>query len=236
MNKPNDLISGLPMFDKNEQFEPFEQFKQTPTVELILDNCIEAMKDMLDGSVDAIICDPPYGNGTEYASYDDTALNLQRLVNKFMPEALRVAGRVLVTCGVSNIYKYPEPNWILSWATPAGTGSSSWGFCCWQPILAYGQDPYLASGKGRRPDTIVFTGAAKQNGHPCPKPVTIMKWIIERCTLPGETVLDPFMGSGTTGVACIKTGRNFIGIEMDPGYFKIAQEQIAEAQTQPKLL
>ena len=48
-------------------------------------------------------------------------------------------------------------------------------------------------------------------------------------------ILDPFMGSGTTGVACVQTGRNFIGIEIDPGYFEIAQRRIAEAQMQPTL-
>jgi DNA modification methylase len=51
----------------------------------------------------------------------------------------------------------------------------------------------------------------------------------------GSTVLDPFMGSGTTGVACVQTGRNFIGIEIDPDYFAIAERRIAEAQLQPRL-
>ena len=49
------------------------------------------------------------------------------------------------------------------------------------------------------------------------------------------TILDPFMGSGTTGVACVQTGRNFIGIEIDPTYFAIAERRIKEAQAQPKL-
>ena len=52
----------------------------------------------------------------------------------------------------------------------------------------------------------------------------------------GCTVLDPFMGSGTTGVACVQTGRNFIGIEIDPTYYAIAEKRIAEAQMQPSLL
>ena len=54
-------------------------------------------------------------------------------------------------------------------------------------------------------------------------------WLIERATNPGDTVLDPFCGSGTTGVACVQTGRNFIGIELDPGYCDIARRRIAEA-------
>jgi len=62
-----------------------------------------------------------------------------------------------------------------------------------------------------------------------------MRWILERTTRPAETVLDPFMGSGTTGVACVQTGRNFIGIEIEPKYFEIAQRRIAEAEAQLRL-
>jgi len=72
--------------------------------------------------------------------------------------------------------------------------------------------------------------------HIAAKPVELMCELIERFTQPGDTILDPFMGSGTTGVACVKTGRNFIGIEIDKGYFDIAQKRIEEAQMQPALL
>jgi site-specific DNA-methyltransferase (adenine-specific) len=63
-----------------------------------------------------------------------------------------------------------------------------------------------------------------------------MEWLIENGTSEGDTVIDPFMGSGTTGVACVQTGRNFIGIELDAGYFAIAQERIAKAQAEPAQL
>ncbi len=68
--------------------------------------------------------------------------------------------------------------------------------------------------------------------HPCPKPIELYKWILEEVTNPGDTILDPFMGSGTTGVACHQTGRNFIGIEIDENYYNIACERIAKAQQQ----
>jgi site-specific DNA-methyltransferase (adenine-specific)/modification methylase len=71
--------------------------------------------------------------------------------------------------------------------------------------------------------------------HPTQKPVALMEWCIKRYTQPGATVFDPFMGSGTTGVACVRTGRNFIGCEIDPTYYAIAQRRIAEAQLQPPL-
>ena len=62
-----------------------------------------------------------------------------------------------------------------------------------------------------------------------------MRWAIENYTNEGDTILDPFMGSGTTGVACVQTGRNFIGVEIDPTYFAIAERRIAEAQMQLRL-
>lgn len=67
--------------------------------------------------------------------------------------------------------------------------------------------------------------------HPTQKPVALMEYLIRTYTNPGETVLDNTMGSGTTGVACVNTGRNFIGMEMDEGYFNIARQRIGEAQT-----
>lgn len=68
--------------------------------------------------------------------------------------------------------------------------------------------------------------------HPTQKPVGLMAHFIRLHTAPGDTVLDPFMGSGTTGVACMQEGRNFIGIELDAGYFAIAQRRIADAAAQ----
>ncbi|MFA5208629.1 MAG: DNA methyltransferase [Candidatus Paceibacterota bacterium] len=71
--------------------------------------------------------------------------------------------------------------------------------------------------------------------HPTQKPVDLCAYLIETYSNPGDTILDPFMGSGTTGVACAKTGHNFIGIEIDPGYFKIAEKRIYDAQQQMRL-
>lgn len=71
--------------------------------------------------------------------------------------------------------------------------------------------------------------------HPTQKPVALYAYLIRTYTNEDDTVLDITMGSGTTGVACVQTGRNFIGIEIDPTYFAIAEKRIAEAQMQPRL-
>jgi len=68
--------------------------------------------------------------------------------------------------------------------------------------------------------------------HPTEKPTSLIQVIIEYSTDEGDTILDPFMGSGTTGVACVQTNRNFIGIEIEPKYFEIAEKRIKEAQMQ----
>ena len=74
---------------------------------------------------------------------------------------------------------------------------------------------------------------AKANGHPTPKPVELIRRIVETTTNPGDVILDPFAGSGTTGVACVKTGREFILIEKDPKYVAMMERRIK--QTQPPL-
>jgi site-specific DNA-methyltransferase (adenine-specific) len=78
----------------------------------------------------------------------------------------------------------------------------------------------------RYPLTVVDFGYDKNKVHPTQKPVALMEYLIRTYTNPGDTVLDNCMGSGTTGVACVNTGRNFIGIEKDPAYFAIAKERI----------
>ena len=75
----------------------------------------------------------------------------------------------------------------------------------------------------------------ENTSHPTTKPIWIMKEFVTRSTNPDMTVLDCFMGSGTTGVACVQTGRNFIGCEIDPTYFAIAEKRIRDAQQQPNL-
>ncbi len=77
---------------------------------------------------------------------------------------------------------------------------------------------------------VIRATITKQQGvgdHPCPKPLSLFAELVNR--LKASLVLDPFMGSGTTGVACAMTGRNFIGCEIDPAYFAIAQRRIEAA-------
>jgi DNA modification methylase len=102
-----------------------------------------------------------------------------------------------------------------------------------QPILYYGKD--WRAGKGALPSGRQVTESAEKNGHPCPKPVGAWKWLVDKTAPAMGTVLDPFMGSGTTGVACANLGRSFIGIELERKYFDIACERIEAAHAQGRL-
>lgn len=81
----------------------------------------------------------------------------------------------------------------------------------------------------RYPVSVIYTNSQQTSGlsvHPTQKPVALLEWLIKTYTNPGDTVLDPTFGSCTTGVACARLGRNFIGIEKDPGYFRTGRERV----------
>ena len=200
-------------------------------------DCLEIMPTL--GKVDAVVTDPPYGLGNsatdknDYLSFGDDEFETEQLVKKVL-EAVP-SDRVIMTPGQKLMFRYPEPSAIGAFYYPAGTGSCSWGFVGWQPIFYYGKDPILADGKGRAMNSFSSTEQAEKNGHPCPKPIRSWQKLVKRVTRNADTVLDPFMGSGTTGVACAKLGRKFIGIELEPKYFDIACERIQKAYDQPDM-
>ena len=189
--------------------------------------------------VDAVITDPPYGvllggksNSLKdsYESFEDTPENVWSICVPIINSCRERFDRIALTPGVRNMFLYPKPNHVGSFFYPSGAGCNSWGFSCWQPIFFYGKDPY--GGKGSRPDSKESCETSEKNGHPCPKPIGQMKWLVNRASLVGETVFDPFMGSGTTGVAAVQMDRDFIGCEIEPKYFEIACRRIEDAQRQ----
>lgn len=198
------------------------------------------------GKVDAVVTDPPYGIGFEYLSYIDTKENLKPIVSEIVPSLIIFSDRVIITPGISNVQIYPLADWIGAWTWDTTATYGALGYSQWQPILFYGKD---VAGFGSvngvlKSDRINFSGGSAKinnnksdkNKHPCPKPLEFIVRLIARFSWGGETILDPFMGSGTTGVAAVRLGRKFIGIELDPAYFDIACRRISEALKQPDLL
>lgn len=184
---------------------------------------------------DSILTDAPYGVGLSYDVHDDTVEALDGIVDALTPVLLN-GGTHGVFPGVGNLHRWPQPTWTLCWMEPAGTRTGKWGFSTWQPVLAYGPDPYLATGRGRQPDSLRTTGTSATNlreregntAHPCPKPLTVMRWAIERITRPDAVVLDPFMGSGSTLVAAKSHGRVSIGVDVSEAYCEMAAKRLAQ--------
>ena len=173
----------------------------------------------------AVVTDPPYG--VNYAEWDRDIPE-----QTWLSHARRIARVTLFTPGNGSQYRYPPPDWTLAWARPGSVQrAAGGGFSHWEPILVYGRNPMPFDCKIFAADT-----GAGDVDHPCPKPVKVMRWLVAEATEPGETVVDPFMGSGTTGIACAQLGRRFIGIEIEPKYFEIALRRIEEAQRQGDLL
>lgn len=221
-------------------------------IQLIHGDCIDEMRN-IDGNV-FIISDPPYNQGYHYNSYHD------RMGKDEYASMLRVVfgGKKAV------VIHYPEEmmqifggglfdlRQVVSWVYPSNTAKQSrliaWFGC--SPDMKKIPQPYknpndkriekrIAEGKSARSYdwwniNQVKNVSKKDNPHPCPVPIELMEKIILSTTNEGDTVLDPFMGSGTTGIACKKHNRNFIGIELDKEYFDIATHRINCAQ--PPLL
>lgn len=193
---------------------------------------------MPTGSVDAVVTDPPYGialkehgrNGYDWRVIGDESQAVGQ-------EAISMCRDRNWPLAVFAHHRKPWPGeWrqFLVWDKGPAVGGGGDIATCWK----FTWDLVQVAGTGRLNgprDSAVLRYWATQRGyhyHPCQKPVALVAYLISKITQPGETVLDPFMGSGTTGVACVQTGRNFIGIEIDPTYFAIAERRIAEAQQQ----
>lgn len=198
---------------------------------LYLGDCLEILPTL--GKVDAVVTDPPYGVGIGYSEeWTDDELLLDNVVIPAIKLSITKAQRCALTPGNKYAWKYPKPDDFGSWFNPAGTGFSPWGFQLSHLIIYYGKCVNRNSGNS----TWGNFGGDKATEHPVCKPLQFGEWLVNKASLCTETVLDPFMGSGTTGVACVNLGRKFIGIEIEPKYFDIACKRISDAwASRPRL-
>ena len=193
-------------------------------IEIIQGDCLEVMKTFDDNQFDLVLTDPPYGLDIEYDTYIDTRANLGRLVRGAESEIKRVSNLSAVFCGVNNIGVYDLFEWVGCWFYGTTGNFGKFGYNSWQPFLLYGENNNRFG-----QDTIKYSKMEKRcDGHPCSKPVGLMVKLIERFTKIGDTVLDPFLGSGTTAVACERMGRNCVGIEISEEYCEIARKRVQE--------
>jgi site-specific DNA-methyltransferase (adenine-specific) len=100
----------------------------------------------------------------------------------------------------------------------------------WRPSLKSSNEGGYVQQFTNYPTTVLHFDKVPKAVHPTQKPVELLEYLVKTYTNPGEVVLDNCMGSGSTGVACVNTGRSFIGMELDEGYFEISKKRIQEAQ------
>jgi DNA modification methylase len=212
------------------------------TVELILGDCLEVMKGMDDKSVDAVITDPPYGVGRDkgFEGFGGFGTPIARTRYKgdwdkerpdkvYFDEMLRIGETALIFGGNYFADYLPVGNHWVVWDKKQTM--PTFGDCelVWTNVERNSVKWITREWNG-------LLGKEESREHATQKPLKIMRWLIANYTDTGDTIIDPFMGSGTTGVACIEYERNFVGIEIDPDYFAIAERRIKKAQMQPRLL
>jgi site-specific DNA-methyltransferase (adenine-specific) len=199
--------------------------------QVIQGDCLEVLKSLPDGYVDAVVTDPPYGIG--WKGHNVSTVKWNEIAGDSTEPNLRniLEMKCLVVAFGANCYPNQLPHrgrWL-----------------CWDKRVNENADRMLGSpfelawvnktSGFDRMYRIMHGGVVNADGHgikrvhPTQKPISLMTRILEDYTPEGCTILDPFCGSGTTGVACVKTGRKFIGIEIDPGYCEIARKRIADA-------
>jgi predicted RNA methylase len=209
-------------------------------VTLYLGDCREILPTL--SKVDAVVMDPPYGvrwkRGVNHARSSkahngiegDADTSARDTVLEMLPVPAVVFG--------SFYAPYPlRTKQVLVWHKPPDSGlvGSVTGFRRdAEPIFLVGDWPQRTVEHSSVLRTLRGqAGITTETGHPHTKPIDLMRNLME--LVPGDTVLDPFMGSGSTGIAAVKLSRRFIGIEIDPGYFDIACRRIETALKQPDL-
>jgi len=204
---------------------------ELPGVVLYCGDCLEILPTLAPGSVDAVVTDPPYGIGEDGGRFRDRKGGGHRVLPKGgwdsdrPPQAafdmmLAMSHEQIIWGGNYFADMLPMSRGWLYWDKKMG-GDFSDGELAWTS-----RDAVLKS----------FSCCNKMGGkeHPTQKPDALMDWCLGFVD-DANTILDPFMGSGTTGVACVRLGRKFIGIEIDPGYFEIACRRIREAHDETAL-
>lgn len=209
---------------------------------LHLGDCLEILPTL--GRVDAVVTDPPYGIGearkdhksrnrvkggkaiisTDYGSsnWDDAPAQKEAI-----DAALKISGNSIIWGG-NYFLLHPSSKWLV-WDKQ---NSGDFADCelAWTNLKGAVRI-YRHMWNGMMRDSERNTPRV----HPTQKPIVLMQWCISHLPSNAGTILDPFMGSGTTGVACANLGREFIGIEIDERYFDIACERIAAAYAQGRL-
>lgn len=222
-------------------------------IDLRQGDCLELMKDIPDESIDLLVTDPPYkivqggctnkavrlkGSNQEQLKKGTLFNNNSIKFSEWIPEVYRVLKNNSHCYIMSNDRNINE---LLNICEKVGFKLLNilvWGKNKHSPNRYYLKNcefiVFLRKGKAKNINNmgtkqLLLIDNVENKNHPSEKPIKLMKILIKNSTNEQDKVLDPFMGSGTTGVACKELNRNFIGIELDKDYFNIAKERIGKA-------
>lgn len=211
---------------------------------LILGDCREVLPTL--GEVDAVVTDPPYGMKADTNSHRFSGGDLGHRQRRkegrawpavigddveFDPTPLLGVGRVAVLWGLNHFPRNLPPGAALVWLKRSDEAFGS--------FLSDGEVAWLSKGRGVyafRDFSGHMEASTGDRHHPTQKPVELMRWCIQRAKVPaGGLIADPYMGSGSTGVAAVTGGYRFVGMEIVPEYFESACRRIEQAQRQSDL-
>lgn len=207
---------------------------------------LEIMKEIPDKSIDLVLTDPPYGigyngknqySGLRHAEYDDILndtfgdIDYKLLIEEFQ----RISFRVIIFGALNFLPDLPFKGTWICWDKRTKEEadkllSSPFEMAWCDKVTGYHKIYRVMHG-----GVINADGANQPRYHPTQKPVKLMQKILRDYSKENETILDPFLGSGTTALACLMEGRNFIGIEREQKYCDIAEKRIDLYQRQGKL-
>ena len=211
-------------------------------IDLRLGDCLEILPTLPDNSVDAVITDPPYNVGKDYGTYKDNLPpdSYKQFMINVIGEARRISNNNIVFYVGGKLTSLfceliPDAHLIIVMKRAIGAMSGNYFlqyhsmFSTIKPITKTKDlwDDVRLPGEG-------YFYREKRYDHPGQTSCILTKKIINIYVSEG-VILDPFAGIGTTGVACVQTGRNFIGIEIDKDYFAVAEKRISEAQLQMRM-
>lgn len=178
--------------------------------------------------VDLVLTDPPYNVGLDYgATVDDQREDYASWCAEWFELCEGIAPVIAVSCGIANVgmwHTIKTPLWCIAWNKPAAMGRCTVGFNNWEPVLLYGRPPRVIADAF----TAVIVPDFSVEGHPCPKPLRWGLWQVANLSPKDGTILDPFMGSGTTLRAAKDLGRKAIGIEIEERYCEIAAKRLSQ--------
>ena len=216
--------------------------------EIINDDCLNAMKSMPDGSIDAIITDPPYNIAREnnfstmWRSWIDF-WEWDKWFNQFswINEAYRVLTKnssIVIFNDWKNIWniaRYCEELWFgikdmirLEKTNPIPRNRDRRYITDYEVAIWCTKWKWVFNRQSDTYERPKYIASIEKGLHPTQKNLSLMKWLVKIHTNEWQTILDPFMWSGTTWVACQNTNRNFIGIEKDKWYFEIAKKRLEQ--------